>query len=59
MDLKEGDAVMVAMIMDVRSLKRVEVSAASEKDWEMLVSVGVCVCWSVGVAFPRLGMRRF
>ncbi|XP_061513544.1 peroxisomal ATPase PEX1 [Anopheles gambiae] len=36
MDLKEGDAVMVAMIMDVRSLKRVEVSAASEKDWEML-----------------------
>ncbi|EAA05513.4 AGAP010924-PA [Anopheles gambiae str. PEST] len=36
MDLKEGDAVMVAMIMDVRSLKRVEVSAGSEKDWEML-----------------------
>uniref|UniRef100_A0A182NDC1 Peroxisomal ATPase PEX1 n=1 Tax=Anopheles dirus TaxID=7168 RepID=A0A182NDC1_9DIPT len=36
MDLKEGDAVMVALIMDVRSLKRVEVSAVSEKDWEML-----------------------
>ncbi|KFB47265.1 hypothetical protein ZHAS_00015292 [Anopheles sinensis] len=36
MGLKEGDAVMVAMIMDVRSLKRVEVTAVSEKDWEML-----------------------
>ncbi|XP_053659092.1 peroxisomal ATPase PEX1 [Anopheles marshallii] len=36
MGLKEGDAVMVAMIIDVRSLKRVEVSAVSEKDWEML-----------------------
>uniref|UniRef100_A0AAG5DQQ9 Peroxisomal ATPase PEX1 n=1 Tax=Anopheles atroparvus TaxID=41427 RepID=A0AAG5DQQ9_ANOAO len=36
MGLKDGDAVMVAMIMDVRSLKRVEVTAVSEKDWEML-----------------------
>uniref|UniRef100_A0A182WG08 Peroxisomal ATPase PEX1 n=1 Tax=Anopheles minimus TaxID=112268 RepID=A0A182WG08_9DIPT len=36
MGLKEGDAVMVAMIIDARSLKRVEVSAVSEKDWEML-----------------------
>uniref|UniRef100_A0A182Q4W1 Peroxisomal ATPase PEX1 n=1 Tax=Anopheles farauti TaxID=69004 RepID=A0A182Q4W1_9DIPT len=36
MDLKEGDAVMVSLIIDVRSLKRVEVSAPSEKDWEML-----------------------
>ncbi|XP_058066718.1 peroxisomal ATPase PEX1 [Anopheles bellator] len=36
MGLREGDTVMVAMIIDVRSLKRVEVCAATEKDWEML-----------------------
>ncbi|XP_021704572.1 peroxisome biogenesis factor 1 [Aedes aegypti] len=36
MGLKEGDAVMVAMIIEARSLKTVEVTAASEKDWDML-----------------------
>ncbi|XP_058464008.1 peroxisomal ATPase PEX1 [Malaya genurostris] len=36
MGLKEGDMVMVALIMEVRSLKTVEVTAASEKDWSML-----------------------
>ncbi|XP_035787338.1 peroxisome biogenesis factor 1-like [Anopheles albimanus] len=36
MGLREGDVVMVAMIIDVRSLKRVEVSPVTEKDWEML-----------------------
>lgn len=37
MGLKEGDTVMVAMIIEARSLKTVEVTAASEKDWDMLV----------------------
>ncbi|XP_055631247.1 peroxisomal ATPase PEX1 [Toxorhynchites rutilus septentrionalis] len=36
MGLKEGDSVMVAMIIEVRSLKTVEVTAASEKDWDMM-----------------------
>uniref|UniRef100_A0A8D8AHR0 Peroxisomal ATPase PEX1 n=2 Tax=Culex pipiens TaxID=7175 RepID=A0A8D8AHR0_CULPI len=36
MGLREGDCVMVAMIIEARSLKTVEVTAASEKDWEML-----------------------
>ncbi|XP_055534702.1 peroxisomal ATPase PEX1 [Wyeomyia smithii] len=36
MGLKEGDMVMVALVMEVRSLKTVEVTAASEKDWDML-----------------------
>ncbi|XP_058831801.1 peroxisomal ATPase PEX1 [Topomyia yanbarensis] len=36
MGLKEGDMVMVALVMEVRSLKTVEVTAASEKDWNVL-----------------------
>lgn len=50
MGLREGDCVMVAMIIEARSLKTVEVTAASEKDWEMLVSDGRCVV----VVAPRL-----
>ncbi|XP_065075687.1 peroxisomal ATPase PEX1 [Ochlerotatus camptorhynchus] len=36
MGLKEGDAVMVAMIIEARSLKTVEVTTTTEKDWDML-----------------------
>ncbi|XP_055599118.1 peroxisomal ATPase PEX1 [Uranotaenia lowii] len=36
MGLKEGDMVLVALIMEVRSLKTVEVTATTEKEWNIL-----------------------
>lgn len=51
MGLREGDCVMVAMIIEARSLKTVEVTAASEKDWEMLVSEGLMSCCGAKIVY--------